>query len=64
MVKTGVYMKKLGLGTQEFLNFKKENLIYVDKTEVINKLINEGRHYFLSRPSILSAKFLTVFWQL
>ncbi len=43
-------MKKLGLGTQEFLNFKKENLIYVDKTEVIHKLIDEGRYYFLSRP--------------
>ncbi len=43
-------MKKLGLGIQEFSEFKRLNLIYVDKTEIIYKLIDEGKYYFLSRP--------------
>ncbi|MCP4697770.1 MAG: AAA family ATPase, partial [Gammaproteobacteria bacterium] len=43
-------MKKLGLGIQELSKFKRNNLIYVDKTEHIYKLIDEGEYYFLSRP--------------
>ncbi|RWX51744.1 PD-(D/E)XK nuclease superfamily protein [Candidatus Electrothrix marina] len=43
-------MKKLGLGVQEFSKFKKNNLIYVDKTELIHRLIDDGSYYFLSRP--------------
>lgn len=43
-------MKKLGIGIQEFSEFKKNNLIYVDKTEIIHKLVNSNKYYFLSRP--------------
>jgi len=43
-------MKKLGLGIQELSVFKEKNLIYVDKTELIHKLIEDGKYYFLSRP--------------
>ena len=43
-------MKKLGLGVQELSKFKKNNLIYVDKTELIHRLIDDGSYYFLSRP--------------
>ncbi len=43
-------MKKLGLGIQELSDFKEHNLIYVDKTESIYKLIDDGKYYFLSRP--------------
>jgi hypothetical protein len=43
-------MKKLGLGIQEFSEFKDKNLIYVDKTKLIHKLIDDGKYYFLSRP--------------
>ena len=43
-------MKKLGLGIQELSEFKEKNLIYVDKTELIHKLIEDGKYYFLSRP--------------
>ncbi|MCI5224003.1 MAG: AAA family ATPase, partial [Candidatus Electrothrix sp. AR4] len=43
-------MKKLGLGIQELSEFKKNDLIYVDKTELIYKLIDDGKYYFLSRP--------------
>ena len=43
-------MKKLGLGIQDLSDFKEHNLIYVDKTEIIHKLIDDGKYYFLSRP--------------
>jgi hypothetical protein len=43
-------MKKLGLGIQELSKFREKNLIYVDKTKLIHKLIDEGDYYFLSRP--------------
>ncbi|MCI5145751.1 MAG: AAA family ATPase [Candidatus Electrothrix sp. AR3] len=43
-------MKKLGLGIQELSKFKKNDLIYVDKTELIHRLIDDGSYYFLSRP--------------
>ena len=42
--------KKLALGHQEFSQVINNNCIYVDKTELIYKLITEGTHYFLSRP--------------
>ncbi len=43
-------MKKLGLGIQKLSKFKEQNLIYVDKTKHIYKLIDDGNYYFLSRP--------------
>lgn len=43
-------MKKIGLGIQALSEFKTKNLIYVDKTEIIYKLIDSGKYYFLSRP--------------
>jgi len=43
-------MKKLGLGIQALSEFKDKNLIYVDKTEHIHRLIDDGKYYFLSRP--------------
>ena len=43
-------MKKLSLGIQDLSKFKEKNLIYVDKTKLIHKLIDEGDYYFLSRP--------------
>ena len=43
-------MKNLGLGRQELFKFKRDNLIYVDKTKIIHKLITSGEYYFLSRP--------------
>lgn len=43
-------MKKLGIGIQELSKFKEGNLIYVDKTEIIHRLVTSGEYYFLSRP--------------
>jgi hypothetical protein len=43
-------MKKLGIGISDFKELINGNYIYVDKTEYIYKLINQGKYYFLSRP--------------
>ncbi|PID26967.1 MAG: AAA family ATPase [Candidatus Cloacimonadota bacterium] len=43
-------MKKLGLGIQELSKLRKNNYVYVDKTEIIHRLITTGSYYFLSRP--------------
>ncbi len=42
--------KRLALGHQEFSEVIGNNCIYVDKTEDIYKLIENGSYYFLSRP--------------
>lgn len=43
-------IKKIGLGIQNFSEFKEKNLIYVDKTKNIYSMIDRGKYYFLSRP--------------
>ncbi|MBN1971343.1 MAG: ATP-binding protein [Candidatus Delongbacteria bacterium] len=43
-------MKNLSIGTQELSEIKNRNSIYIDRTEIIFKLINSGKFYFLSRP--------------
>ncbi len=42
--------RKLALGYQEFSKIRKNNCIYVDKTNDIYNLIKNGSYYFLSRP--------------
>jgi hypothetical protein len=42
--------KKLPIGIQSFSKLREENCYYVDKTKLILQLIEEGTHYFLSRP--------------
>jgi hypothetical protein len=43
-------VKKLPLGIQNFKEIIDDGYVYVDKTEYIYDLLNEGKHYFLSRP--------------
>ncbi|MDR1223370.1 MAG: ATP-binding protein [Tannerella sp.] len=43
-------MKQLGLDTQSFEKLRSRQCLYVDKTEVIHRMITGGRIYFLSRP--------------
>lgn len=42
--------KKLPIGIQTFAKLREEGCYYVDKTPHILQLIEEGTHYFLSRP--------------
>jgi len=45
-------MKKLPLGITTFsqIRDKKENYLYVDKTDIARQLADKGKYYFLSRP--------------
>lgn len=38
------------VGEQDFSNLRNDNCVYVDKTEVIYRLVKSGKYYFLSRP--------------
>ncbi len=42
--------RKLPIGIQTFRKIRSENYYYVDKTAYIARLVDEGTHYFLSRP--------------
>ncbi len=43
-------MKKLPLGIQSFEKLRKDDCVYIDKTEIAFNLVNQGTYYFLSRP--------------
>ena len=45
-----MHKKKLPIGIQTFAKIREESYYYVDKTPLIINLINQGSHYFLSRP--------------
>lgn len=38
------------IGIQDFENIRRDGYVYVDKTELVYKLANTGKYYFLSRP--------------
>ncbi|MCY4352247.1 MAG: ATP-binding protein [Gemmatimonadetes bacterium] len=42
--------RRLPIGIQTFRKMREENYYYVDKTAHIQRLIDEGSHFFLSRP--------------
>ena len=42
--------RKLPLGIQTFRKIREDNCYYVDKTPYLARLVEEGTHYFLSRP--------------
>ena len=42
--------RRLPIGIQTFRKMREDNCYYVDKTAYIRRLLDEGTHYFLSRP--------------
>ena len=42
--------RRLPIGIQTFSKIREEDCYYVDKTAYIRRLLDEGTHYFLSRP--------------
>ena len=42
--------RRLPIGIQTFRKIRQEDCYYVDKTAYIRQLLDEGTHYFLSRP--------------
>ncbi len=45
-----MFSRKLPIGIQDFVSLRQDGYLYVDKTEDIYRLVNQGRSYFLSRP--------------
>ncbi|MBQ7157323.1 MAG: AAA family ATPase, partial [Bacteroidaceae bacterium] len=43
-------LKILPIGIQNFEKLREDGYLYIDKTELIYKLIKGGNYYFLSRP--------------
>ena len=43
-------LKKLPIGEQSFEKLRRENRLYVDKTEFVYRMAQDGTYYFLSRP--------------
>jgi hypothetical protein len=43
-------IRKFPIGIQDFVSLREDGFLYVDKTDLVHKLANEGRVYFLSRP--------------
>ena len=42
--------RRLPIGIQTFRKLREQDCYYVDKTRFIQRLLDEGTHYFLSRP--------------
>ena len=43
---------KYPIGIQTFANIIEDHYVYVDKTDLVYKLVTEGKVYFLSRPRL------------
>ncbi|MBQ4124533.1 MAG: AAA family ATPase, partial [Desulfovibrio sp.] len=43
-------MQKLPVGMQDFESIREKGFLYVDKTQKIVDLVENGTRYFLSRP--------------
>ena len=41
---------KLPIGIQNFREVREAGHYYVDKTTHVERLLNDGKHFFLSRP--------------
>jgi len=44
------FLRKLPIGIQSFKDLREKNFLYIDKTEYLFRLVNNGKVYFLSRP--------------
>lgn len=42
--------RKYPIGLQSFRKIREENYLYIDKTEIVHRLVTTGSYYFLSRP--------------
>ena len=42
--------RRLPIGIQTFREIREDDCYYVDKTSFVRRLLDEGKHYFLSRP--------------
>src|SRR5690606_23374184 len=48
--RAGFGARKYPVGLQSFREIREGDYVYVDKTEIIHRLVETGKYYFLSRP--------------
>ena len=48
--------RKLPIGIQNFREVREDGHYYVDKTPYIERLLDDGKHFFLSRPATVRQK--------
>ena len=53
-------LRKLPIGIQSFEFLRSEGYLYVDKTELVYRLVTKGKPYFLSRPRRFGKSLLPV----
>ncbi|WP_270595703.1 AAA family ATPase, partial [Butyricimonas faecihominis] len=44
------FPRKMPIGIQSFEKLRRENYVYIDKTEIMYRLVSTSNPYFLSRP--------------
>ena len=54
----------LPIGVQSFPNLRARNYLYVDKTALLQRLVDEGEYYFLARPSRFGKSLTVTFFSL
>lgn len=59
MCKTNTTKMKYPIGIQTFEKIIEGGYVYVDKTELVYKLVSSGEYYFLSRPRRFGKSLLT-----
>lgn len=48
--RAGLGIRKYPIGLQSFREIREGGYVYVDKTEIMHRLVETGKYYFLSRP--------------
>lgn len=52
------FLNRLPIGIQDFEKLREENCFFVDKTDLIYKLVNSGNSYFFCRPRLFGKTLL------
>ena len=52
------FVRKLPIGIRDFEKLREENYLYVDKTDLIFKMVHSGSYYFLCRPRCFGKSLL------
>ena len=55
---------KLPIGIQTFAKIRTEEYLYVDKTELIHRLLTSGDYFFLARPRRFGKQKTVEGWQM
>jgi len=55
---TKLMLPKLPIGQQSFRMLRENGYLYIDKTDLVLQMIEDGGHYFLTRPRRMGKSLL------